>query len=139
MLQPYLRLSRTSFARVAASPQDYETALHPKGRVLTLSLTSTWGDLHYIGLNGLELLDPSGTRIGSLARSHVAATPFSVASLPSMQGDPRTPDKLVDGVNATLDDRQSAHEHAHEHAPAHSHAPAPAHTHAHARTRSRVH
>uniref|UniRef100_A0A7S4F9V3 KATNIP domain-containing protein n=1 Tax=Chrysotila carterae TaxID=13221 RepID=A0A7S4F9V3_CHRCT len=94
-----------AFTPTLAPVQDYETALHPKGRVLTLSLTSTWGDLHYIGLNGLELLDPSGTRIGSLARSHVAATPFSVASLPSMQGDPRTPDKLVDGVNATLDDR----------------------------------
>lgn len=37
--------------------------------------------------------------------SQVACSPHSVADLPGNQGDARTPDKLVDGVNNTYDDR----------------------------------
>uniref|UniRef100_A0A7S0P615 KATNIP domain-containing protein n=1 Tax=Calcidiscus leptoporus TaxID=127549 RepID=A0A7S0P615_9EUKA len=84
--------------------QDYETALHPRGRVLKLMLTSTWGDAHYIGLNGLELLDSDGKLICAPPGA-VTADPYSISILPGMAGDPRTPDKLVDGVNATFDDR----------------------------------
>jgi hypothetical protein len=80
------------------------THVHPAGRVLTLVLVSTWGDAHYIGLNGLQLLSPSGAPI-RLTPAMLTADPPSIASLPQLANDPRTLDKLVDGTNATYDDR----------------------------------
>lgn len=71
--------------------------------VLKLSLLSTWGDIHYIGLNGVELYDETGARI-KVDRHQLFADPMSINVLPSMQGDPRTADKLVDGVNETYND-----------------------------------
>jgi hypothetical protein len=62
-----------------------------------LALISTWGDPHYIGLNGIELYAPSGDRI-RVDRRCVFARPAGVP------GDPRTADKLVDGVNDTYND-----------------------------------
>jgi hypothetical protein len=84
--------------------QDYVTPIHPAGRVLRLVLSSTWGDPHYIGLNGIELLDPSGQPI-FLNPPQISADPPSIASLPQLKSDPRTVDKLVDGTNASYDDR----------------------------------
>ena len=84
--------------------QDYMTATHPSGRILKLQLHSTWGDPHYIGLNGIELLAPSGAPI-RLPPTALSADPPSIASLPQLARDPRTVDKLVDGVNASYDDR----------------------------------
>jgi len=84
--------------------QDYETAVHPLGSEVRLVLHSTWGDRHYIGLNGLQLLDPTGAPL-ALSVDRIDADPSSIATLPQMQRDPRTVDKLIDGVNATYDDR----------------------------------
>ena len=55
------------------------------------------------GLNGSEILDPSGAPI-RLRVDQLRARPHSVNDLPEVKGDPRTPDKLVDGVNDTYDD-----------------------------------
>ena len=55
------------------------------------------------GLNGIEILDPSGAPI-RLRVDQLRARPHSVNDLPEVKGDPRTPDKLVDGVNDTYDD-----------------------------------
>ena len=41
----------------------------------------------------------------SIKSSQIVCNPRSVADLPGNQGDVRTPDKLVDGVNNTYDDR----------------------------------
>lgn len=84
--------------------QDYAVTLHPTGRVLTVVLLSTWGDAHYIGLNGLDVLAPTGLPL-RLIPTMVTAEPPSIASLAHLRGDPRTVDKLVDGTNASYDDR----------------------------------
>ena len=68
------------------------------------SASGTWGDPHYIGLNGLEVLSPSGMAL-RLSPTQLLADPPAIASLPHLKGDPRTVDKLVDGVNSSYDDR----------------------------------
>ncbi|CAD8183635.1 unnamed protein product [Paramecium pentaurelia] len=82
--------------------QDYETTQLPQGTKLVIKLLSTWGDLHYIGLNGIEIFDPNGEQL----YPKLFAKPFSVKELPQMEMDVRTPDKLLNNVNITLDAKQ---------------------------------
>lgn len=84
--------------------QDYIVPIHPAGRHLKLQLLSTWGDPHYIGLNGIQLLSPSGQSI-RITPQQIVAEPPSIASMPQLANDPRTVDKLVDGTNSSYDDR----------------------------------
>ena len=84
--------------------QGYMTHVHPAGRQLRLQLLSTWGDPHYIGLNGIQLLSPTGAPL-RITGAQLSADPPSIASLPQLANDPRTVDKLVDGSNASYDDR----------------------------------
>ncbi|CAD8210251.1 unnamed protein product [Paramecium pentaurelia] len=81
---------------------DYETAQLPQGTKITIKLISTWGDLHYIGLNGIELFDPNG----DLIMPKLYSKPYSVKELPDMEMDVRTPDKLLNNCNVTLDAKQ---------------------------------
>ncbi|XP_002735685.1 katanin-interacting protein-like, partial [Saccoglossus kowalevskii] len=84
--------------------QDYESMIMPCGFVFQLQLLSTWGDPYYIGLNGLEFYDDHGQRI-ALTQSNIAAYPASVNVLEGVENDVRTPDKLIDGMNDTMDGR----------------------------------
>ena len=45
--------------------QQYETPLYPRGSTFKFVLKGTWGDSHYIGLNGLELYDETGSKVRS--------------------------------------------------------------------------
>ncbi|XP_048575764.1 katanin-interacting protein [Nematostella vectensis] len=81
---------------------DYEPALMPTGFVFQFQLLSSWGDPYYVGLNGIEFYDSEGYRI-RLRASDVTAYPHSVNVLDGVTDDVRTPDKLVDGVNDTMD------------------------------------
>lgn len=86
--------------------QDYETPCLPTGYILTIRILSTWGDIHYVGLNGIEVYDSTGKDVvqnGNACR--VSAKPVSVKELADLANDVRTPDKLIDGVNNTKDDR----------------------------------
>lgn len=77
----------------------------PSGRVLKFHILSTWGDPHYVGLAGVELFDGQGhlIRLQDAARQ-VHALPEAINTLPEYGADPRTVDKLFDGVNLTRDD-----------------------------------
>lgn len=83
--------------------QDYETPCMPSGYLLSIKILSTWGDMHYVGLNGIEVFDINGKEVQNSAK--VTAKPMSVKELPDMQNDVRTVDKLVDGFNNTKDDQ----------------------------------
>ncbi|XP_056152996.1 katanin-interacting protein [Lampris incognitus] len=83
---------------------DYEAPIMPCGFIFQLQLLTTWGDPYYIGLNGIEFYDQKHEKIG-LSDNNIAAFPDSVNVLDSVNGDVRTPDKLVDGENSTYDGR----------------------------------
>ena len=87
----------------AIARQDYETPCTPSGYILTVKILTSWGDMHYVGLNGVEIVDTAGKEVQNSCR--VTAKPSSVKELEDMAGDVRTPDKLVDGYNNTKDDQ----------------------------------
>ena len=76
----------------------------PRGRHLGINILSTWGDRHYLGLNGIEIFDSSGQlcRVAS-----IAADPADINVLAENNGDPRVVANLIDGVNHTCDDNHS--------------------------------
>ena len=77
----------------------------PQGRILQLMIKTTWGDQHYVGLSGIEIWDSTGQPIAiKQPAQQVSANPSDVNILPGYNQDPRTVDKLVDGVNWTCDD-----------------------------------
>lgn len=84
--------SRIFASSIAA--QDYETPYLPMGYHLKLRFFTTWGDQHYIGMNGIEVFDQLGQPLLLSVRHKVWANPSSVSDT-----DIRTPDKVVDGVN----------------------------------------
>uniref|UniRef100_A0A673Y4M2 Katanin interacting protein n=1 Tax=Salmo trutta TaxID=8032 RepID=A0A673Y4M2_SALTR len=77
---------------------DYEAPIMPCGFIFQLQLLTTWGDPYYIGMNGLEFYDQNDEKI-PLSDNNIAAFPDSVNVLDSVNGDVRTPDKLVDGTH----------------------------------------
>ena len=97
------------FGAVCTAPQQYETPLYPRGCIFKIVVLSTWGDPFYVGLNGLELYDQFNLKL-DLHEQNLQAEPRDLnvlpeyASLPPERQDPRTLDKLYDGVNATYDD-----------------------------------
>ena len=90
----------------------------PRGRTLRFEILSTWGDVHYVGLNGFDIFDHTGTllssnrgekksfnRVGGGAFIHeIAGNPRDINVLPEYDNDPRTVTNLVEGTNFTRDD-----------------------------------
>lgn len=73
----------------------------PRGSLLVLNILSTWGDKHYLGLNGIEIFDMNGCAVQVL---RIAADPADINVLPENQNDTRVVGNLLDGVNHTRDD-----------------------------------
>lgn len=86
--------------------QQYQTPLFPTGYIVKFVFLSTWGDKHYLGLNGVELYGRNNTLI-DLSAEMIDAQPRDINILkePGASHDVRTLDKLYDGVNSTYDDR----------------------------------
>jgi len=64
----------------------------------------TWGDAFYVGLTSIELLDAMLAPI-VVELHQIDASPRDLNDLEEVDEDPRTLDKLLDGVCCTTDDR----------------------------------
>lgn len=80
---------------------DFEIPVLPLGQRLVINILSTWGDRHYVGLNGLEVFSSSGEPIKP---AHIRADPPDINILPAYGKDPRVVTNLINGVNRTQDD-----------------------------------
>ncbi|KAM8779603.1 katanin-interacting protein [Rhynchonycteris naso] len=90
----------------AGSPVPDVTTPEPGvyyGICLQLNFTTTWGDLHYLGLTGLEVVGKDGQAL-PISLHQLSASPRDLNDLPEYTDDSRTLDKLIDGTNITMED-----------------------------------
>ncbi|NXM43266.1 K0556 protein, partial [Gymnorhina tibicen] len=73
------------------------------GKCLQLNFTMTWGDSHYLGLTGLEVIEKDGQAL-KINAEQISASPQDLNDLPEYTGDSRTLEKLIDGTNITVED-----------------------------------
>ncbi|XP_075371499.1 katanin-interacting protein isoform X2 [Mycteria americana] len=73
------------------------------GKCLQLNFTMTWGDSHYLGLTGLEVIGKNGHTL-KISTEQISASPQDLNDLPEYTGDSRTLEKLIDGTNITVED-----------------------------------
>ncbi|XP_072568730.1 katanin-interacting protein isoform X3 [Paramormyrops kingsleyae] len=85
----------------AERDEEFEIPVLPRGQHLLINILSTWGDRHYVGLNGLEIFSSSGEPV---LPACIRADPPDINILPAYGKDPRVVANLVDGVNRTQDD-----------------------------------
>ncbi|KAF5402655.1 hypothetical protein PHET_04086 [Paragonimus heterotremus] len=74
----------------------------PLGRVLIFDIVSTWGDVYYVGLSGIEIFTSDGMEISS--HCEISADPSDINILPGYEQDPRVVQNLIDTINWTRDD-----------------------------------
>ncbi|NWW18030.1 K0556 protein, partial [Falcunculus frontatus] len=102
---------RTEDQQVGASVQEPDSVSEciPKetgiftGKCLQLNFTMTWGDSHYLGLTGLEVIGKDGQAL-KINAEQISASPQDLNDLPEYTGDSRTLEKLIDGTNITVED-----------------------------------
>ncbi|KAI6076681.1 Protein KIAA0556-like protein isoform X3 [Aix galericulata] len=73
------------------------------GKCLQLNFTMNWGDSHYLGLTGLEVIGKNGQAL-KISTEQISASPQDLNDLPEYTGDSRTLEKLIDGTNITAED-----------------------------------
>lgn len=59
---------------------------------LQLNFTMTWGDSHYLGLTGLEVIGKNGHAL-KISTEQISASPQDLNDLPEYTGDCRTLEK----------------------------------------------
>lgn len=114
------RTDRAPTGSVDEAAAHFDIPPLPTGRVLVIEILSTWGDPHYVGMNGIELFTADG-RLVSMSEGgdveSITAAPVNdlngllttgdveaQATAGKRNGsDPRTVDKLLDGCNLTSD------------------------------------
>lgn len=79
----------------------FELPILPRGKELIVNIKTTWGDRHYVGLNGIEVFCSSGHL---LPIKNIRANPSDINILPEYEGDPRVVTNLMDGCYLTRDD-----------------------------------
>nr|XP_023471850.1 protein KIAA0556 homolog isoform X4 [Equus caballus] len=80
---------------------DFKIPVLPYGQHLVIDIKSTWGDRHYVGLNGIEIFSSKGEPVQI---ANIQADPPDINILPAYGKDPRVITNLIDGVNRTQDD-----------------------------------
>ncbi|XP_075828270.1 katanin-interacting protein isoform X4 [Microtus pennsylvanicus] len=80
---------------------EFKIPVLPYGQRLVIDIKSTWGDRHYVGLNGIEIFSSTGEPVQI---SSITADPPDINILPAYGKDPRVVSNLIDGVNRTQDD-----------------------------------
>uniref|UniRef100_A0A8C8S095 KIAA0556 n=1 Tax=Pelusios castaneus TaxID=367368 RepID=A0A8C8S095_9SAUR len=80
---------------------EFKIPVLPYGQHLIIDIKSTWGDRHYVGLNGIEIFSSKGDPVPI---SKIRAEPPDINILPAYGKDPRVIANLTDGVNRTQDD-----------------------------------
>ncbi|MBN3311563.1 K0556 protein, partial [Atractosteus spatula] len=85
----------------AERDEEFEIPVLPRGQRLVINILSTWGDRHYVGLDGLEIFSSTGEPVVPV---HIRADPPDINILPAYGKDPRVVANLIDGVNRTQDD-----------------------------------
>ena len=73
-------------------------------RKVVLRLLSTWGDPHYIGLGGVEIIGSDGRPIPSSMVASLTANPRDLHSTPGYEGDLRRLENLLGGAQGSCDD-----------------------------------
>ena len=64
----------------------------PEGRIVKIEILSSWGDMFYAGMTGLEILDQNMKEI-PIDPSQIFANPRDMNSIPGHSGDYRTLEK----------------------------------------------
>lgn len=111
-LTPYSSGNRSSVSSASAVamrsdevPVVPNIPVLPSGARLKLEILSTWGDPHYVGLNGIDLFNQHGELISFQdPERQIRARPSNINELDEYNDDPRVAKNLVDGVNFTSDD-----------------------------------
>ena len=75
----------------------------PRGSVITISILSTWGDPHYVGMNGIDVFCHDGSLL-TLKSASVSADPADINVLPEYNSDPRVAENLLSFPQYTTDD-----------------------------------
>lgn len=79
-------------SRVQSFLCRFDLTLSPCPTGLRIELVSTWGDFHYMGLTGLEVVGKDGESL-PIDISMMAASPRDLNDLPEYGDDLRTLDK----------------------------------------------
>ncbi|XP_063510292.1 katanin-interacting protein isoform X10 [Pongo pygmaeus] len=99
--QPGLSRGQDGYSGETDAGGDFKIPVLPYGQRLIIDIKSTWGDRHYVGLNGIEIFSSKGEPVQI---SNIKADPPDINILPAYGKDPRVVTNLVDGVNRTQDD-----------------------------------
>jgi hypothetical protein len=101
-------------AKAVAEPQHAQvirreaastaTAATHRCRKIVLRVLSTWGDPHYVGLGGLEVIGSDGRPILSTLVKSLTANPRDLNSTPGYEGDLRRLENLLSGSQGSCDD-----------------------------------
>jgi len=103
---PFASLDTTHVAdyRNIFTAQDNKTAVYyVKCRNLRLDIESTWGDLSYVGICGVEVLLSPDHRVLALDSAQLDANPRDLSEVGCFD-DPRVLQNLLNGINDTARD-----------------------------------